>query len=253
MRKQFVKTENDRRFRVALSLKQQRGASESAMLVVHGRAGDGKTRTLHNWASGCNAVMVTAHPGWTVRRMMVELADRLGIVTRGAWETAVEARIADEEVPLVVDEAGFALADNAACLERLRSLTDKSGTTLVMVVMERDMTRLRQFDQITSRATLCPFGASSLADVRAACEQLAEVDIPDDLAERIHRESGARMRLVIEAINVIERVTQSAGQTSASAVDLRGYALCEDFNSTSRSLRGKGRAPGVPGVVGGAA
>ncbi|MCU0963573.1 MAG: hypothetical protein MUF08_00615 [Burkholderiaceae bacterium] len=244
MRKQFVRTENDSRFRAALALKQQRGAAENAMLVVHGRAGDGKTRTLHNWASACNAVMVTAYPGWTPRRMLVELADRLSIATRGDWETAIGARIADEEVPIVVDEAGFALADNAACLERLRSLTDKSGTTLVMVMMERDMARLRQFDQITSRATLCPFGPSTLADVRAACTQLSEVAVADDLVERIHRESGARMRLVVEAINVLERVALGAGNATADAALLRGMVLCEDFNTTSRSLRAKSRAAG---------
>lgn len=243
MKKQFVKTENDKRFRRALALKDQRGARESGFLVVHGRAGDGKTRTLHNWASACNAVMVTAHPGWTVRRMMAELADRLSIPTRGAWETAVETRIAEEEIPLVVDEAGFALADNAACLERLRSITDKSGTALVLVVMERDMTRLRQHDQITSRATLCPFTPSTLGDVKAACAQLSDVAIADDLAERIYRDSGARMRLVIDGINVAERVGLGAGKSSVNAADLTGFNLCEDFNTSRRTPRaGRGEA-----------
>jgi DNA transposition AAA+ family ATPase len=243
MKKQFVKTENDRRFRSALQQKLTRGANESGMVVVPGRAGDGKTRTLHNWASACNAVMVTAYPGWTPRRMLVDIAERLAIPTRGAWEAAVETRISEEEIPLVVDEAGFALADNAACIERLRSITDKSGTLLVMVIMERDMARLRQFDQITSRATLCPFTASTMADVKAACAQLAEVEIADDLAERIHRESGARMRLVIEAINAAEQAARLAGKTSVGAADLKGCSLCEDFNHTPRSPRtGRGAA-----------
>lgn len=238
MKKIFVKTDNDKRFHAALALKRTRGAAESAMLVVHGRAGDGKTRTLHNWAAAVGAVMLTAHPGWTVRRMMVELADDLGIVVKGAWEAAVEARIAAEEIPLVIDEAGFALADNAACLERLRAITDKSGTTLVLVVMERDMARLRQHDQITSRATLCPFAPASRADVRAACAQLAEVEIADDLVERILRDAGARMRLVLEAINIAERVGQGAGKKRVAAADLEGYELCDDFD---RSLRAIGR------------
>lgn len=245
MKKQFVKTENDRRFRAALAQKEQRGASESAMVVVHGRAGDGKTRTLHNWASGCNAVMLTANPGWTVRRMMLELAEKLAVVASGAWENVVAANIAEQEVPIVVDEAGFALANNAACLEKLRSITDKSGTPLVMVVMERDMDRLRQHDQITSRATLCPFFPSTVADVRAACSQLAELEIADDLVERIHRESGARMRLVVEAINIVERSGQAAGKRSVTAADVAGFALCEDFDRMLAARRTAKRKPGA--------
>ncbi|MCV2359662.1 hypothetical protein LNV08_11845 [Paucibacter sp. TC2R-5] len=235
MKKEFVKTDNDKRFRAALKQKESRGAAESGLIVVHGRAGEGKTRTLHNWASACNAVMLTANPAWTVRRMMVELAEQFQIVVKGPWEAAVEARIGAEEVNLVIDEAGFALADNAACLERLRSITDKSGTLLVMAVMERDMSRLKQHDQITSRATLCPFGASTVEDVKTACAQLTELDFAADLVERIWHDSGARMRLIVEGIHLSERVARAAGKTSVAAADLAGYALCEDFNLVRRT------------------
>ncbi|MBL8350488.1 MAG: hypothetical protein JNL87_09245 [Burkholderiaceae bacterium] len=241
MKKEFVRTENDKRFRTAVEQKLQRAAFESDLLAVHGRAGDGKTRTLLNWASAVNAVMITGHPSWTVRRMMVELADKLGIVVKGDWEHAVGEQIAADETPVVVDEAGFALRDNAACLEALRSITDKSGTLLVIVVMERDMARLRQFDQITSRATLCPFHASTLADVKAACDQLAEVTIAPDLVERIWRDSSARMRLVVEGIGMAERVAKATGKSAVTAADLASFPLCEDFNRSKtvpRSQRG---------------
>lgn len=235
MKKEFVKTENDKRFRTALAKQQLRAAAESDLIVVHGRAGDGKTRTLHNWASACNAVMITGNPAWTPRRMMLELAEQLSIPPRGDWESAVATAIAADEIPVVLDEAGFGLKDNAACLERMRSITDKSSTLLVMVVMERDMARLRQFDQITSRATLCPFHASTLDDVRAACTQLAQVQIADDLVQRIYKDSGARMRLVLEAINVAERVALANNSRTATAADLAQFTLCEDFNRTYRA------------------
>ena len=244
MRKEFVKTENHKRFMTALELKAGHAAAESNLVVVRGRAGDGKTCTMHNFAASNRAVMLTANPSWTVRRMMVELASALSIPTQGAWEKAVETAIAEDEIPMIVDEAGFALASNAACVERLRSITDKSGTLLVLVVMERDMARLQQHDQITSRATLCAFGASTVADVKAACSQLAEVEIDDDLVERIHRDTTGRMRLVIEAINLVEAMTQAKGKQRATLADLKGLALCDDFNasvSRARTSRG-GRA-----------
>lgn len=238
MKKEFVKTENHQRFMTALQQKAGHAAAESNLVVVRGRAGDGKTCTMHHYAATNRAVMLTANPSWTVRRMMVELAAALSIPTAGAWENAVATAIAADEIPLIVDEAGFALAHNAACIERLRSITDKSGTLLVLVVMERDMARLQQHDQITSRATLCAFAASTLADVRAACAQLAEVAIADELAERIHRDTGGRMRLVVEAINIIEALTLAAGRTRAELADVKGLALCDDFNtSVSRARR----------------
>lgn len=239
MKKEFVKTENHRRFQAALQQKLKPAAAESNLVVVRGRAGDGKTRTMHNHACNTNAVMLTANPSWTVRRMMVELAAKLAIPTGGAWEAAVEAQIAQDEIPVIIDEAGFALADNAACVERLRSITDKSGTLLVLVVMERDMARLMQFDQITSRATLCAFGASTLGDVQAACAQLAEVEIAPDLVERIWRDSGARMRLVVNAIALVESIALAAGKPRMDVDDVKGLALCDDFaSSLQRSGRG---------------
>lgn len=246
MKKHFVRTSNDQRFRTALQQRESRGAREANLIVVHGRAGDGKTRTLHNWAStpnalGAQAVMLTADPSWTPHRMMLLLAERLGVVPRGDWQSTVGEHIADGEVPLVIDEAGFALTNNAACLERLRSITDKSGTALVLVVMERDMARLRQHDQITSRATLCPFHPATVADVRAACSALAEVGIADELAERIHRESTGRMRQVLEAINVVEQVGQAANKTQLGSTDLGDYALCADF-ATPVAKRRRGAA-----------
>lgn len=244
MKLQFVSTENDRRFKAALAQKQQRAARESVYLVVTGRAGVGKTRTLHNWASSCNAVMVEAYPGWTPRRAMADVASKLGIPITGSWEQAVEARIAEEEIPLIVDEAGHALTNRAECLERLRRITDKSSTLLVMVVMEPDFARLLQYQQITSRATLCPFAPNALADVKAVCAQLSEVAIADDLAERIHRESKALMRLVLEGINIAERVGQSQGKTAVCAEDLKGWALCEDFGTMlSSRVETLGRQP----------
>jgi DNA transposition AAA+ family ATPase len=240
MKKEFVKTENHARFMTALQQKAGHAAAESNLVVVRGRAGDGKTCTMHNYAATQRAVMLTANPSWTVRRMMVELAGALSIPTAGAWENAVATAIAADEIPVVVDEAGFALANNAACIERLRSITDKSGTLLVLVVMERDMARLQQHDQITSRATLCAFAASTLADVRAACTQLAEVVIADELAERIHRDTGGRMRLVVEAINIVEALTLAAGKTRAELADVKGLALCDDFNASVSRARRRG-------------
>lgn len=231
MKKEFVATANHQRFEAAIKLRERRGASESGLVVVHGRAGEGKTRTLHNWASAQRGVMITAYPGITPTRAMRELAAKLKIATVGDWQGAVEERIAAEELPLVVDEAGFALADGAACLERLRTITDKSTTLLVMAVMQSSMSRLRQYDQITSRATLCEFLPSTVDDIAATCAQLCDVRMDADLVKRIHHESEGRMRLVLDAIAVVEAVARADSRNAMALADMKGMRLCQDFDA----------------------
>ena len=79
MKREFVKTENARRFRSTLGMLEGRGALEAGMLLVVGRPGEGKTMTLHNWAAEVGAVMLTAQEGWTPNRMLSELAEKLGL------------------------------------------------------------------------------------------------------------------------------------------------------------------------------
>lgn len=255
MKREFVKTENARRFRSTLAMLQGRGALEAGMLLVVGRPGEGKTTVLHNWAAEVGAVMLTAQEGWTPNRMLHELAEKLGLEPTRGYERKVEEVIAREEIALVLDEAAFALNNAAACLERLRGITDKSLTPLVMAAMEGDRPKFARRMQIASRISfVCEFVKATVADVQLACNQLSEVPIGPDLAERIWRETDGRMRLVMTAIARLEAVGRARaadlqGQP-LSVADVRGLPLCEDFNRASRS--GLARA-GRVGTHGGAA
>ena len=50
-------------------------------------------------------------------------------------------------------------------------------------------------------------------------------------------DAAGRMRLVVEAINVAERVALAAGKPSVAAADLVDYALCQDFNGPVLTAR----------------
>lgn len=231
MKQEFVKTENAKRFRAEIAMLERRGALEAGWLLVTGRPGEGKTKTLHNWAAEVGAVMLTAQANWTVTRMMEDLAAKLGVEPVRGYQNKVGEMIGAEDIPIVLDEAQFALHDSAACMEVLRGITDKSGTMLVAVTMDHDVPRFNRREQIGSRFfRKCQFHESTLADVGAACAQLAEgVEIGADLVERIHTETGGRMRLVLNAISRVEQIAhhQKAARIDAAAV--RGVALCEDF------------------------
>lgn len=231
MKQEFVRTENAKRFRAEIAMLEKRGALEAGWLLVTGRPGEGKTKTLHNWAAEVGAVMLTAQANWTVTRMMEELAAKLGIEPVRGYQAKVAETIGAENMPIVLDEAQFALHDAAACLEVLRGITDKSGTILVAVTMDHEVPRFNRREQIGSRFfRKCQFHESTLGDVGAACQQLAEgVRIGDDLVERIHRETGGRMRLVLNAISRVEQIAHHLKTETLGAEAVASIALCEDF------------------------
>lgn len=204
-----------------------------------GRPGEGKTTTIHNWASEVGAVMLTAQADWTVTRMREELAAKLGIEVSRGYQAKIGEAIALDEVPIIVDEAQFALHDGASCLEVLRGITDKSKTPLVTITMESEVPKFNRRTQIGSRFFhQCDFRASSEADVIAACAQLAEVEIADDLALRIHADTSARMRLVMNAIARVEQVARRLDKAHINADDVKTLPLVEEFQRLGARKRG---------------
>ncbi len=239
MKREFVRTENAKRFRAAIAMLEARGAQEAGWLLVTGRPGEGKTTTIHNWASEVGAVMLTAQADWTVTRMREELAAKLGIEVSRGYQAKIGEAIALDEVPIIVDEAQFALHDGASCLEVLRGITDKSKTPLVAITMESEVPKFNRRTQIGSRFFhQCDFRASSEADVIAACAQLAEVEIADDLALRIHADTSARMRLVMNAIARVEQVARRLDKTHINADDVKTLPLVEEFQRLGARKRG---------------
>ena len=230
MKQEFVRTENAKRFRAEIAMLEKRGAREASWLLVVGRPGEGKTVTLHNWAAEVGAVMLTAQADWTVTRMMEELAAKLGIEPVRNYRAKVAEAIGEAEIPIIVDEAQFALIEGAKCLEVLRGITDKSGTMLIAITMPHEIPRFNRREQIGHRFyRQCKFHESTLADVAAACHQLAEgVTIADDLVARIHQETGARMRLVLNAISRVEQVAHHLKVATIGADAFASIALLED-------------------------
>lgn len=230
MKTHFVKTENAARLAQGMQMLTERGAREAAWMLVTGRPGEGKTTTLYNWCALHGAAFVTAQQGMTPSRLIAALAEKLGMpMTRNVQE-ALGARLAQEQITIVVDEAQFCLPENAACLERLRGITDKSGTPVILVAMEKDVWKFGQREQISSRIfNWVEFKPASLEDVAKACAQLSDIEIAADLVQRIHRETKGRFRTVLNAISRCEMAAKGAELRTLTAHDMRRMPLCEDY------------------------
>ena len=241
MKREFVKTSNAQLFEAKIKEAQQRGARESGLVALTGRPGEGKTRTLQAWAAEVGAVMVTAQVDWTPRKMIVEIAEKLGIeITRG-FERRMEEMIVKGSISIIVDEAGFTLDNKAACLEKLRGITDKSSTLLVLVFMTHDISRLfaANLKQLKDRINNeCNFKKSTLEDVALVCNQLSEVVIDPALIKHIFDKTDACMRLVVNAITRIEIASRMRLDAQRSApmtlADIKGVELFHVLGQSAR-------------------
>jgi len=234
----FVQTENANRLREGVQMLTERGAREAAWMLITGRPGEGKTTTLYNWCAASGAVFITATQGMTPGRLVTAIGERLGLsVTARDLATLIGGRLLEADTPVVVDEAQFLLADNAAALERLRGITDKSATPVLLVSMERDVYRFGAREQISSRIfNWVEFRPASLEDVSLACHQLADVQIAPDLVARIHADTKGRMRGVLNAISRIEMAAKGLGKKAVAAADLRKTVLVEDYRASHDRL-----------------
>ena len=120
MRKMFVKTENYRKFVSAVKAVEQRGAAEAGMMLVYGVPGLGKSHIVSSWAAETGAIFLRANKDWTPRYALSELAAALEIDGRGNSQklfARLLKPIAANQWPIVIDEAEFTLANQAASVE----------------------------------------------------------------------------------------------------------------------------------------
>jgi len=233
MHHQFVKTSNFEAFTSAVREVERRGAKEAGMLLVTGLPGLGKTEIVTGWAAQAGAVFLRANVDWTPRYFLVELARKLKVESTGPAQAIFKAvlnHMEERKPPLVIDEAEFTLHNNAAALEKLRDLSDRSETTVVLIGMERILERIGKHKQISGRiARVVEFKPATREDVHLACEKLSEVALSPALRDEVHRISCGRMRDVLNIIASIELIAKNNGLPEVDVTHLEGQELSFDW------------------------
>jgi DNA transposition AAA+ family ATPase len=236
MKKVFVKgITNYERFRTGISAVESRGAAEASGLLVTAPAGFGKSQMVDHWAVANGAAYLRAKVEWTPRYFMTELAETLKLDSRGRAKD-VFGRIAGvlggQQIPLVIDEVEHCLRDSAQVLEAIRDLSDLTEVIVILVGMDQVQAKIARHAQISSRiAKVVEFLPSTLEDVAEFCKQLAEVTIAADLVAEIHRQSGGRVREIMNAIATVEQTAKRNGNAAASLQDMAGQTLTHDWQA----------------------
>ncbi len=236
MKDLFVKTSNYVALEAGINKAMSRGALEATNVLVHGQPGTGKTENIDYWAIQNDAIHLRANQGWTPRQFMKSLADAAGVDATGSQQAVFERLLGfmvQTSKYLVVDEVNFCLDDNAAVMEKIRDFSDKSETLVIYAGDDRVIPKIGRHAQIAYRfAAVVEFKMATQPDVRKLCDELAEAPIADDLVGFIHKNSSGRVRSVINAIAVAERIGKKTGRPVTMA-DCEGQELMFDWQTRS--------------------
>ncbi len=239
MKKELVKTSNYERFKLGIKAVERRGAPEASLVLVVGDPGFSKSVVVNRWAIENKAIYLRAKVRWSPSRFLHELAEELRLDTSGRAKEVfgrVVAAVGRLQVPLVIDEVQHCLDNGARTLEAVRDISDLTETIVVLVAgEERVQAKIARYPQISSRiAAVVEFGPATTDDVARTCAELIEPEVALDLVEEIRRQSGGRMRQVINAIAVIEAEAKRSGKKKLTAADFVGRALVHDWQASLR-------------------
>lgn len=247
MKRGFVPIENYRRLSDAYTAAEKRGASEAGLVIITGTYAVGKSYLLERWASDSGAVFTRCKETWTKRSLLDEVAERLGIDTRGR-NSEVQARIitrlAMKALPLVFDEADFLIRSTPSLLECIRDITDVTGVTCFLAGMDRFADKIAKYGHIASRvARIVELQPLSLADVTAAVKQICELPVEDEAVALLHAQCAGRMRLVLNGIATLEQWAETNDWKTITAAQIGGLKICVEFTGRepARSLRRRAR------------
>lgn len=236
MKRQFVKVSNLHRFMAGLEALERRAAPEACIMVVTSEPGYGKTQTLHWYSTQSNdAIYLRAKSGYTRHWFLSELLQELGgVPSRHNEEMFRECvkRMQGHNYVLILDEVEHALADSQV-LEALRDLSDLLETPVVMVGMDQAQAKIARHPQISSRvAVVVHFQPATPEDIATTAKELVEgVTLQDDLIQEIQIQTKGRMREVMNALAVCERLAKQSKAKTLSKADMEGQELTYDWQS----------------------
>lgn len=240
MKPDFVETSNYRRFTSALTRLDDRGAVEACMVIVDGKPGLGKTRTMSRWTSQTGSIYLRAQRSWDYRWFIQELLaelsitnipraprDRFKLVIERLDDLATDAALEGRPFSLVIDEADL-VSNKPEVMEAIRGISDLRYLPTILVGMGKLRDNLRRFPQIESRApNKVEFRPLTWEDAVALVRGLSEVPVADDLIDFVWRLSKGYSREMVEAIRAIERFGMRIdyGPEGVSHADMVGQTI----------------------------
>lgn len=238
MYNRFANTSNVKRFMNGIVAVNARGAAEASLMLCSGDAGHGKSRTSQWWATQNNAVFIrikaAATPHWFLTDLVRELGETAPAHSCEKLFGQAVGILVQRAQPIVVDEVEAALHDMRV-IETIRDLSDTAEVPVVLSGREYVQGHLKRHPQIWSRiSALVVFQSISEEDVAICARELSEVPVADDVVKAIHQGADGRIRNVINALAIAERVGKRQAGKPVTMDALKGTALFKEFHASRR-------------------
>ncbi len=222
MRSKIVPISNVARLAEAGAALLNRANGMPGMGLVYGATGAGKTTAVAWLATRQNGVFVRATALTTPTSLCESICRELGIARKGTNVATIEAiveRLAETNRPLFIDEADY-IVDQKRLVETLRDIHDLASVPVILIGMANIRRSITGREQLAGRiAQWVEFAAAPFEDVRTLANELAEVDIGDDLLQRLHEAARGSVRLSVVGLGRIEQFARARGMTRIAAQD----------------------------------
>lgn len=227
MKPVFVHTANVRSFISTMQLVRKRMGTDS-LAMIFGRAGRGKTRTAHWYATQNDCVFVQSLRDWSVLWMYQDILAAYGVVAesipkrkKDAYEMILDICAADPK-PVLLDEADLI---GARLLETVRDLCKMTRVPWVLIGEEGLPVMFNRDRRVWSRrCASLEFLAMTPADVTVFGAEACDLKLAPEAAELIQRATGGDVRLIELTLSTLE-VMAHANRARDISADLAKAAV----------------------------
>lgn len=240
MRPNFIQTKNTKRFMDGMDKLHNRGASEACFMVIDGKPGLGKTRTLDWWAARNDSIFIRAKKEWTPNWMLGDLLEAMNAVPEYSFKKMfkqvlnglrtryVQAQREGGTLAIVVDEADY-ITRKTNLIDTLRDLTDHLEIPVILVGMGSVRKNLIKSPQTASRVgQYVEFLPLGFDDCKSLINGLSQVEAADDLIGFTEKMSAGYSREMKEAIVSIESFGVENNLDIVKLKDMAGEFLMND-------------------------
>ena len=188
------------------------------MGLVHGVSGAGKTSATILLANRVNAIMVRATPTHTLSSFLSLIMKELSAAPMRRGADMVEFIVEQMQIqgrPLFVDEADSFTDPKVRCdrsfaiLETLRSIHDLANMPVMLIGMNGIDKELASRYQIMRRLSQwVEFKPLNIEDANQITKACCEVNVEDDLINKVLAATGGNVGLLMVALSRIENAAK---------------------------------------------
>jgi DNA transposition AAA+ family ATPase len=232
MKKNFVKTNNVKKFITMMNNLQTRAEGVPGMGLVYGEPGLGKTYAIMWWAMQNDAIFVRCTNNMSSRWLLEELIEELGEIPYSKYSdifNQVIAQLIKQPRIIIVDEIDYLTVDSRA-VETLRDIHDKTDVPVVLIGMGSANRRLMRYKHLYDRISeILKFEPFSKKDISRIIDELSEVEMTDCAKNLIFTKTN-RFRQIVKLINKAEQIAKSNGINSIDETTLKEFINDEVAN-----------------------